>query len=91
MEEQNQQQPTPQPEKPKKKIYKKWWFWVFIVLIIIMLWLLWVWFDLEIDSGTNFPASPTPLERIKAKKLPKEQCGCWDGINEICLPSADCI
>lgn len=38
-----------------------------------------------------FPPPPTQQEREDAKKLPKDQCPCWDGINNICLPQADCM
>lgn len=33
---------------------------------------------------------PTANEREEAKKLPKEKCGCWDGVNNICLPISSC-
>lgn len=38
-----------------------------------------------------FPPTPTKEERERAKTLPKEDCGCWDNRNNICLPTADCI
>lgn len=38
-----------------------------------------------------FPPTPTKEERERAKTLPREDCGCWDNRNKICLPTADCI
>lgn len=39
----------------------------------------------------DFPSQPTQQERDAARKRPKSQCGCWDAIQNICLPQGDCI
>lgn len=38
-----------------------------------------------------FPLSPTQKEIAEAKKLPREECPCWDNIKEICLPQQACM
>jgi len=47
--------------------------------------------DETADLETYFPSQPTQQEREDAKKIPKDQCPCWDGVNNICLPQVDCI
>ncbi|MBI4058301.1 hypothetical protein HY408_00895 [Candidatus Gottesmanbacteria bacterium] len=39
----------------------------------------------------RFPPPPTEAERKQVRNLPQDDCPCWDGVNNICLPQADCI
>lgn len=69
---------------------------LFIILAIVLLLFLGLWWvywsnNQPLKEQEYFPRSPTPEERDAARKLPKEQCGCWDGRNNICLPQADCF
>lgn len=48
-------------------------------------------FRSKLQEKLSFPSAPTQQERDAAKQLPKSQCGCWNGIKNICLPQSDCI
>ena len=43
------------------------------------------------DSKEIFPPHPTELDRVTASRLSEDECVCWDGVNNVCLPEADCI
>ncbi len=62
-----------------------------IVILLAVLFVLWKNQENNNMNELTFPPAPTSAEREAAKKLPQDQCGCWDGIHNICLPVADCI
>lgn len=62
------------------------------IIIIIILTVFFVWRQNSNRKYEGyFPPEPTQQERENAKKLPKDQCPCWDEGNGVCLPQADCI
>jgi len=42
-------------------------------------------------SFNPFPPEPTKQDIENAKKLSKDKCPCWDGVNNQCLPQSACI
>jgi len=62
-----------------------------ILIVTAILGVFYLWKIKGNNSHEYFPPQPTQQEREDAKKLPKDQCPCWDSINNICLPQADCI
>lgn len=62
-----------------------------ILLVIAIVGVFYWWVIRDTNDYEYFPPQSTQQERKNAKKLPKDQCPCWDGINNVCLPQADCI
>ena len=45
----------------------------------------------EPQSPDYFPPQPTQEEFDAIRDLPREECPCWDGIDNICLPEQACV
>lgn len=65
-----------------------------IIFVIAVSLILFVW-DYMQNKDNDFvedvPSAPTQQEIDDAKKLSKDECSCWDGTRNICLPIQDCI
>jgi len=70
---------------------------IIIIIIILIIAISIAIYFLSKNNGDNynyFPPQPTQVERVEAKKLPKDQCPCWVEIEKDkgeCHPQADCI
>ena len=67
---------------------------VILILITIFILIYITWLkrqNVYLPELNRFPPPSIEQDREAAKKLPKEECSCWDGTNNICLPIGDCI
>ena len=58
---------------------------LFVLLVLLLAWII----KLKVKPADISP--PTQQEYEAAGKIRQKDCGCWDGVVEICLPDKVCL